>query len=71
LPWYLINMNPLHRLYKHNDILYKIIREVPFHNFNNMDIVKEFRDFVGADHVLQTQTHFLFCETIQDAEIIE
>ncbi len=36
-----------------------------------MDIVKEFRDYIGADHVLQNQSHFLFCETIQDAEIIE
>jgi hypothetical protein len=64
-------MNPSHRLYKHNDILYKIIREIPSHNFENMDIVKEFRDYIGADHVLQNQSHFLFCETIQDAEIIE
>jgi hypothetical protein len=37
-----------------------------------MDVVKEFRDYYdNVDHVLKTDTHFLFVETIQDAEIVE
>ena len=65
-------MLPYQRLYKHHDILYVVLREIRLTRFEGMDmeVVKEFRDFLGADHVLRTQTHFLFCETIQDAEII-
>jgi len=38
----------------------------------NMEFVKEWRDHIhNVDHVLKTDTHFLFTETIQDAEIIE
>ncbi len=37
-----------------------------------MEIVKEGRDSLfNVDHVLKTDSHFLFVETIQDAEIIE
>jgi hypothetical protein len=38
----------------------------------NLDLVKEGRDSIfKVDHVLRNETHFLFTETIQDAEIIE
>ena len=65
-------MLPYQRLYKHNDSLYKVLREIRINIFppDQMDKVKEFRDLIDADHVLQSQTHFIFCETIQDAEII-
>ena len=33
----------------------------------NMDLVKAYRDWKGCDHVLRSQTHFMFCETIEDA----
>jgi len=33
----------------------------------NMEMVQVYMKWRGADHVLRTQTHFLFCETIQDA----
>ena len=36
-----------------------------------MDLLKEWRDHVGADHVLQKNDEYWLCETIQDAEIIE
>jgi hypothetical protein len=37
-----------------------------------LDLVKEGRDSIfKVDHVLRNETHFLFAETIQDAEIIE
>jgi len=37
-----------------------------------MDNVKIWRDYLnGVDHVLRTESHFLFVETIKDVEIIE
>jgi hypothetical protein len=37
-----------------------------------MELVKEYRDFLlNVDHVLRNETHFMFVETIKDAEIIE
>ena len=37
----------------------------------NMDLVQAYRDWLGCDHVLRSQTHFMFCQTIQEVEIIE
>lgn len=61
-------------LYFHQGEAYIVKRSVLIHHFApslsespNMQYVKMYRDWVDADHVLQTQTHFLFCETIQDA----
>jgi hypothetical protein len=34
----------------------------------DMERVKMYRDWIGADHVLRDQTHYLFCETIEDIE---
>jgi hypothetical protein len=62
------------QLYIHSDKAYLIIRKVLIGKFEidrhpeNMERVKMYRDWVGADHVLRDQTHFLFCETIQDIE---
>jgi hypothetical protein len=37
-----------------------------------MEMVKECRDvLLNVDHVLRNETHFMFVETIQEAEIIE
>ena len=59
----------------HNDTAYKILRAQFISHFAprldeqpNMEYVQLYRDWVGADHVLRTPTHFLFCETIQEAE---
>jgi len=61
-----------------NGNTYIVKREVATHNFSikgqdrlNMKLVEDYMKWIGCDHVLRTQTHFLFCETIQDAEIIE
>tara|TARA_R110000851_G_scaffold226873_1_gene379708 strand:+ start:150 stop:338 length:189 start_codon:yes stop_codon:yes gene_type:complete len=59
------------QLYKHQGNLYKIIRKVPFHNFNSHEQVKEFRDYINSNHVLKTKTHYMFCEVVEDAEIVE
>ena len=37
----------------------------------NMDLVQAYRDWLGCYHVLKSQTHFMFCQTIQEAEVIE
>ena len=52
---------------------YIVLREFPIEKFNmeeaiNMDWVKACRDWAGADHVLRTHSHFVFCETITDVE---
>lgn len=55
-----------------NGIKYIIHRKINENLFNgNMDFVKEWRDFLPkVDHVLKSQTHFLFVETIDDVEEI-
>lgn len=62
-------------VYKHNGNAYIPIIQVAVTKFipregaePNLEYVAAYRDWVGADHVLRTQTHFLFCETIQDVE---
>ena len=64
--------------YKHNDKYYIIHRRIRVADLTdkdgrvNLDLVKEGRDSIfKVDHVLRNETHFLFAETIQDAEIIE
>lgn len=61
-----------------NDNAYIVKREVAVHNFEikgsnrlNLELCQAYRDWLGCDHVLRNQTHFLFCETIQEAEIVE
>jgi hypothetical protein len=64
--------------YQHNNKYYIIHRQIKIDDFTdkegkvNLDLVKEGRDNIfKVDHVLRNETHFLFAETIQDAEIIE
>jgi hypothetical protein len=64
------------QLYYHNDKAYLINRRIPVHNFEkkgelNLDFVQAWRDHLGCDHVLRDQTHFIFCETIEDVEFEE
>ena len=64
--------------YQHNDKYYIIHRQIKIDDFTdkegkvNLDLIKEERDSIfKVDHVLRNETHFLFAETIQDAEIIK
>jgi hypothetical protein len=66
------------QFYKHNDQYYLIHRSISISLFTDKDGkidlegVKIWRDSLeGVDHVLRNETHFLFVETIQDAEIVE
>lgn len=62
------------QLYYHNDIAYLVHRHIAISVFTNkegvlnMEDVKLWRDYLhGVDHVLRTDSHFLFVETIQEA----
>ena len=66
------------QFYKHGDECYLVHRDIAISHFAdkngvlNMDNVKIWRDGLnGVDHVLRTESHFLFVETIKDAEIVE
>ena len=66
------------KLYQHGDKLYIIKREIPTHNFQykgtnhiNMEFVKAWRDWLGVDHVLRTQTTFLFVVNVDEVEFEE
>lgn len=65
------------QLFKHNDNLYLVLRDMPEHNFKNkdgsinMNVLKAWRDHLKGDHVLKHNDKFLIVETIQDAEIEE
>lgn len=62
-------------VYIHNNSAYVILRQKPIHYFAtsfeeapNMEHVQMFMKAVGADHVLRTQSHFMFCETVTDTD---
>ena len=64
--------------YQHNDKYYIIHRTIAISLFTdkegkvNLEGVQMWRDGLPkVDHVLRNETHFMFVETIQDAEIIE
>jgi hypothetical protein len=65
------------QLYLHGEKSYIVLRRVlesHFHNKENnpqLEYVQMYRDWVGADHVLRDQTHYIFCETIDDVEFEE
>ena len=65
-------------VYSHNGESYIILDQKPIHHFGktfedqpDMKYVHMYMQWCGADHALRNQTHFLFCKTIVDAEIIE
>jgi len=61
-----------------SDDAYVVKREIKIDSFLikgqnrlNMEWVKAWRDWLMCDHVLKTQTHFIFCQRIEEAQIIE
>tara|TARA_R110000803_G_scaffold5604_4_gene18463 strand:+ start:779 stop:994 length:216 start_codon:yes stop_codon:yes gene_type:complete len=66
----------LRELYPHNDKMFVIKRKIPIHNFikkgedrikdEGIKYVQAWRDILMCDHVLQSPTHFLFCESVED-----
>ena len=66
----------VHKIKYVNDSAYVVKQEVSVGTFSvkgsnklNMELVQAYRDWKGCDHVLRSQTHFMFCETIE--EVVE
>jgi hypothetical protein len=65
----------MRQIYRHGDGAYVILDQKPISHFAkkldaepNMEYVQMYMQWRGADHVLRSNTHFMFCETIQDAQ---
>jgi hypothetical protein len=63
------------KLYIHGDVAYIVLDQRPIHHFASqvdappdMQYVQTYMQWCAADHVLRTQTHFMFCETITDCD---
>ena len=61
-----------------NGNYYIVHRVIPIHNFKGKDgtvkteWMKAWKEhLIGVDHVMKTETHVIFAETVQDAQIIE
>lgn len=65
------------RFYTHNDKLFLVLKEVHEDKIKNkdgspnLDALKAWRDWIGADHVLRISHSYLLCETIQDLKFEE
>ena len=66
------------QFYKNGNEYYFVHRDIRISHFTdkngvlNMNNVKIWRDGLNeVDHVLRTDSHFLFVETIKDAQIVE
>ena len=63
------------QIYKHGEKAYIVLSQRAISAFAakldeepDMQYVQEYMKWVGANHVLRTQTHFMFCETIPDVD---
>jgi len=66
------------QVYKHGDHAYIILAQKAIFTFAktfdaepDMELVQQYMKWYGADHVLRSQTHFMFCETIPEVEFEE
>ena len=63
--------------YRHKENLFIILQEIPEYKVNdkegnpNLDLLKAWRDWRGADHVLRLSHSYLLCETIGDLKFEE
>jgi hypothetical protein len=61
-------------VFYYNGNVYLVLRKLNLsyiidrHNNINEELLKIWKEGVGADHVLKTNTHFLLCETITEPE---
>jgi len=65
-------------VYKHGDAAYVVLDQKSISHFAarldeqpNMEYVQLYMQWRECDHVLRSDTHFMFCETIKDAEYVE
>jgi len=59
----------------HNDVAYKVLYQKPTYHFAkrfNEQPIREyldmFKEWCGADIIIQSETHFIFVETIPDID---
>ena len=59
----------------HNDVAYRLIRQKPHHHFATRfdepprrEYIDMFKEWCGADTVIQSDTHFMFVQTIPDVD---
>jgi outer membrane protein assembly factor BamD (BamD/ComL family) len=71
-------MGTMKSVYRHGDAAYYVVAQKPIQHFAktfseqpNMEYVQMYMKWLKCDHVLNNQTHFMFCETIHDAEIVD
>jgi hypothetical protein len=57
----------------HNDVAYNVLHQKPIHHFAERvdtnprrEYIEMFQQWCGADIVIQSGTHFMFCKTIPD-----
>jgi hypothetical protein len=61
-------------LFFYNGNVYLVLRKLNLsyiidrHNNINEELLKIWKEYMGADHVLKTATHFLLCETVTEPE---
>ena len=70
-----LNGYNMKQLYRHGETMYILLDTKPIHFFckqiedePDMEKVQVYMKWRKSDHVLKSNTHFLFCETIEDAE---
>jgi len=61
------------QLYYYNNEIYIILRSIPISYFYkkeelNRELLNLWKEHLEADHVLKTNSHFLFCETVTEPE---
>jgi len=61
------------QLYFYNDNVYVVLRNIPASNFYNKEELNRehlnnWKEYLGADHVLKANDRFLFCETVPEPE---
>ncbi len=61
------------QLYFYNNNVYLVLRNIPASNFYNKEelnreYLNNWKEYLGADHVLKTNDRFLFCETVPEPE---
>ena len=74
-PWDMKNGCIDMNIIKHNDIAFKVIASKPTYYFAkqigeqpNAEFVDAFKQMLNSDTVIQSETHFIFCETIPDID---
>jgi hypothetical protein len=62
------------KIIENNGKVLLLLRQIPINQFVSKDgkVMSDkfnaWKSWLGSNHVLKTQTHFLFCEMIQEAE---